>query len=50
MDFLTTMFQCGEKDADLTQIPGGTLDVEVDVDLDIEPATQTGIRTGDGTP
>ncbi len=49
-DFLTTMFQCGELDTTLTQIPGGTVDLEVDVDLDIEPATQKGIRTGDGTP
>ena len=46
MDFLTTMFQCGELDTTLTQIPGGTVDVETTVDLDIEPDTQTGIRTG----
>jgi len=48
MDFLTTMLQCGELDTTLTQIPGGTVDVKTTVDLDIEVATQKGIRTGDG--
>ena len=50
MDFLTTMFQCGELDDSLTEIPGGTVDVKTTVDLDIDPPTQKGIRTGDGTP
>lgn len=49
MDFLTTLFQCGEKDSSLTQIPGGTVDLTLDVELDIEPDTQTGIRTGPET-
>lgn len=49
MDFMTLIFQCGELDADLTKIPGGTLDITIDKDLDIETATQEGIRTGDGT-
>ena len=48
MGFSTMLFQCGELDTTLTEIPGGTLDVDVNVDLDIEPATQKGIRTGDG--
>lgn len=50
MDFLTTMFQCGELDDTLTEILGGTVGVEVTVDLDIKPDTQTGIRTGPETP
>lgn len=48
MGFSTMLFQCGELDTTLTEIPGGTLDVETNVDLDIEVATQKGIRTGDG--
>lgn len=47
MDFLTTMFQCGELDTTLTQIPGGTVDVKTTVDLDIDNDV---IRTGDGKP
>lgn len=50
MDFLTTMFQCGEPDATLTEIPGGTITPVITRDLDIDPPTQTGIRTGDGKP
>lgn len=48
MDFLTTMFQCGELDDTLTEITGGTLVIGLDVDLDIDAPTQKGIRTGDG--
>ena len=50
MDFLTTMFQCGEEDNKLIEIPGSTLDIDLSIDLDIEVPTQTGIRTGDGKP
>ena len=50
MDFNVLMLQCGELDTTLTQIPGGTVDLEVDGDLDIDPPTQTGIRTGPETP
>ena len=50
MDFNVLIFQCGELDDTLTKIDAGTLDVNVDVDLDIDPPTQTGIRTGDGKP
>ena len=50
MDFSALIFQCGELDTTLTQIPGGTVDVKTTVDLDIDPPTQTGIRTGDGKP
>lgn len=46
MDFLTTMFQCGELDDSLTEISGGTVEVETTVDLDIDNDV---IRTGDGT-
>lgn len=46
MDFLTTLFQCGEKDSDLTEIPGGTITPEIIIDLDIDNPV---IRTGDGT-
>lgn len=49
MGFSTMINQCGELDDSLNEIPGGTLDVNVNVDLDIEVATQKGIRTGDGT-
>lgn len=49
MAFSTMLFQCGELDTTLTEIPGGTLELELDTDLDIEVATQKGIRTGDGT-
>ena len=45
MDFLTTIFQCGEKDSSLTQIPGGTVDLDLTVELDIDNPI---IRTGDG--
>lgn len=48
MGFSTMLFQCGELDDSLTEIPGGTLDVVPNIDLDIDPATQTGVRTGDG--
>lgn len=47
MDFMTMMFECGELDTSLTKIIGGTLDVEVDADLDIDNDI---IRTGDGKP
>ena len=50
MDFTALIFQCGELDTSLTEIAGGTVDVETTVDLDIKTATQKGIRTGDGTP
>ena len=49
MNFITTLFQCGELDPKLTKIVGGTLGVDTVVDLDIDVSTQTGIRTGDGT-
>lgn len=45
MDFLTTMFQCGEKDSGLTEIPGGTINPVITVDLEIDVSTQSGIRT-----
>ena len=47
MDFLTTMFQCGEKDSSLTQIPGGTITPEITINLDVDNPV---IRTGDGKP
>lgn len=50
MDFLTTLFQCGENDETLTQIAGGVVKPVITVDLDIEPDTQTGIRTGPEQP
>lgn len=50
MDFTALIFQCGELDTSLTEIAGGTVDVKTTVDLDIDPPTQKGIRTGDGTP
>ncbi len=43
MDFLTTMFQCGEEDNKLIEIPGSTLDLETNVTLDIDNDV---IRTG----
>lgn len=46
MDFLTTLFQCGEKDKSVTEIPGSTIDLTLNTDLDIEPNTQKVIRTG----
>lgn len=46
MDFKTIMLECGELDTSLTEISGGTVDVKVNVDLDIDNDT---IRTGDGT-
>jgi len=46
MDFMTTLFQCGEIDTDLQKISAGTLGVDVTVDLDIDNET---IRSGDGT-
>ena len=49
MDFSALIFQCGEKDADLTEIPGGTITPKIIIDLDIDVTTQKGIRTGDGT-
>ena len=48
MDFMSLIFQCGELDTDLTEIPGGTIDIELTRDLDIDTPTQKGIRTGDG--
>ncbi|KKN24456.1 hypothetical protein LCGC14_0894810 [marine sediment metagenome] len=45
MDFNTMIFECGELDDSLTEIPGGTVDVDVNVDLDIDNDI---IRTGDG--
>ena len=50
MGFLTTMFQCGELDDALIKIDGGTITLVLAKDLDIEVATQKGIRTGDGKP
>ena len=50
MDFRSLIFQCGELDSTLTKIPGGTVGVDVTVDLDIDTPTQSGIRTGDGKP
>ncbi len=47
MDFLTTIFQCGEKDTSVIEIPGGTVDLDLTVDLDVDNDV---IRTGDGTP
>ena len=47
MDFSALIFQCGELDTTLTQIPGGTVDVKTTVDLDIDNPV---IRTGDGKP
>lgn len=47
MDFLTTLFQCGEKDASLTKIDAGTVDLTLDAELDVDNPV---IRTGDGTP
>ena len=47
MGFGTKLDQCGELDTSLTKITGGTLDVEVDADLDIDNDI---IRTGDGIP
>lgn len=49
MDFMTLIFQCGELDTDLKKIDGGVIDLTLTRDLDIETATQKGIRTGDGT-
>ncbi len=46
MDFNTMIFECGELDTSLTKIPGGTLDVIPNVDLDIDNDV---IRSGDGT-
>ena len=45
MDFLTTLFQCGEKDASLTKIDAGTVDLTLDAELDVDNDI---IRTGDG--
>lgn len=47
MDFLTTMFQCGEADNTLVEIVGGTITLVLTKDLDIDNDT---LRTGDGTP
>ena len=47
MDFNTMIFECGELDTSLAKIDAGTLDVEVDADLDIDNDI---IRTGDGIP
>ena len=46
MDFNTMMFECGELDTSLKKITGGTLGVDVNVDLDIDDDV---IRSGDGT-
>lgn len=45
MDFNTMIFECGELDDALTEIPGGTLELELDKDLDIDNPV---IRSGDG--
>lgn len=45
-DFMTTMFQSGELNTDLTKIDAGTLELELDTDLDIDNPV---IRSGDGT-
>ncbi len=50
MGFLTTMFQCGETNDTLIKIDGGVITLVLAKDLDIEPDTQTGIRTGPETP
>lgn len=47
MGFLTTMFQCGEKDGTLIKIDGGTITLVLAKDLDIDNDI---IRTGDGKP
>ncbi len=47
MDFNTMIFECGELDSGLEKIDAGTLDVEVNADLDIDNDI---IRTGDGIP
>lgn len=47
MDFSALIFQCGELDSTLTKIDGGTVDLTLTTDLDIDNDV---IRTGDGTP
>ena len=47
MDFNTMMFECGELDTSLKKITGGTLGVDINVDLDID---NDKIRSGDGIP
>ena len=47
MDFLTTLFQCGQADDTLVEIVGGTVTLAITKDLDIDNDV---IRTGDGTP
>lgn len=46
MGFGTKLDQCGELDTGLTKIVGGTLGLDVNVDLDIDDDK---IRSGDGT-
>jgi len=45
MDFVTTMFQCGQADDTLVEIVGGTVTLVLTKDLDIDNDI---IRTGDG--
>ena len=47
-DFIASLEQCGQLDDSLTNIPGGTISIDVNVDLDIDVPTQKGVRTGDG--
>lgn len=45
MDFLTTLFQCGQADDTLIKIDGGTITLVLTTDLDVDNDV---IRTGDG--
>lgn len=46
MDFQTTLQQAGEADSSLTEIAADDLTLAITKDLDIEPDSTTGVRTG----
>lgn len=46
MDFTTSLSQRGEEDVDLREIAASTLSLTFTTDLDIEPDSTSGVRTG----